>query len=155
MKTAGRRAVSSPQQVPPWLQEDIRQFQQAQQNLQVVLAQKQQLEMERIESERALEELAAAGDDQAVYKLAGMVMIGSSRQKMTEEIEERKALASTRAQVLAKQEERLKASIKEKEEKIRSMLQGGGQPPPGAGRPAPGGMQPPPPPPPPAAAPGG
>lgn len=132
------------------MQDEIRQYQQAQQNLQVILAQKQQLDLERVESEKALEELRAAGDDRPVYKQAGMVLIGSSRPKLIEEIEERKALAATRAQVLAKQEERLKASVKEKEEKIRSMLQGGGQA--AAARPAPGGIQPPPPPPPPSAA---
>lgn len=142
MKTAGRRAVSSPQQVPPWMQDEIRQYQQAQQNLQVILAQKQQLDLERVESEKALEELRTAGDDRPVYKQVGMVLIGSSRPKLIEEIEERKALAVTRAQVLAKQEERLKASVKEKEEKIRSMLQGGGQA--AAARPAPGGVPPPP-----------
>ena len=142
MKTAGRRAVSSPPQVPPWMQDEIRQYQQAQQNLQVILAQKQQLDLERVESEKALEELRTAGDDRPVYKQVGMVLIGSSRPKLIEEIEERKALAVTRAQVLAKQEERLKASVKEKEEKIRSMLQGGGQA--AAARPAPGGVPPPP-----------
>ena len=142
MKTAGRRAVSSPQQVPPWMQDEIRQYQQAQQNLQVILAQKQQLDLERVESEKALEELRTAGDDRPVYKQVGMVLIGSSRPKLIEEIEERKALAVTRAQVLAKQEERLKASVKEKEEKIRSMLQGGGQA--AAARPAPGSVPPPP-----------
>lgn len=142
MKTAGRRAVSSPQQVPPWMQDEIRQYQQAQQNLQVILAQKQQLDLERVESEKALEELRTAGDDRPVYKQVGMVLIGSSRPKLIEEIEERKALAVTRAQVIAKQEERLKASVKEKEEKIRSMLQGGGQA--AAARPAPGGVPPPP-----------
>lgn len=142
MKTGARRAVSSHQQVPPWMQDEIRQYQQAQQNLQVILAQKQQLDLERVESEKALEELRTAGDDRPVYKQVGMVLIGSSRPKLIEEIEERKALAVTRAQVLAKQEERLKASVKEKEEKIRSMLQGGGQA--AAARPAPGGVPPPP-----------
>lgn len=142
MKTAARRGVSSPQQVPPWLQEHIQQYQQAQQNLQVILVQKQQLDMERIESEKALEELRAADDERPVYKHAGMILIKSSRSALLEEIEERKALAATRAQVLEKQESRLKDAIREKEAQIKSMMQGG--PAAGAAPPAPAGAAPPP-----------
>lgn len=139
MKTAGRRGVSSPQQVPPWLQEHIQQYQQAQQNLQVILVQKQQLDMERIESEKALEELKAADDERPVYKHAGMILIKSSRSALLEEIEERKALAATRSQVLTKQESRLKDAIREKEAQIKSMMQGG----PAAGAAQPGAAPPP------------
>ena len=142
MKTAARRGVSSPQQVPPWLQEHIQQYQQAQQNLQVILVQKQQLDMERIESEKALEELRAADDERPVYKHAGMILIKSSRSALLEEIEERKALAATRAQVLEKQESRLKDAIREKEAQIKSMMQGG--PAAGAAPPVPAGAAPPP-----------
>jgi len=63
--------MSSGQQIPPWLQEQLAKMQQAQQNLQSILAQKQQLEMEKMESEKALEELKKADDDDTVYKHAG------------------------------------------------------------------------------------
>ena len=49
--------MSSGQQMPPWLQEQIAKMQQSQQNLQSILMQKQQVEMENVESDRALEEL--------------------------------------------------------------------------------------------------
>ena len=39
--------MSSNQQIPPWLQEQIAKLQQTQQNLQTILAQKQQLELDR------------------------------------------------------------------------------------------------------------
>lgn len=144
MKTAGSRGVSGVQQVPPWLQEHIQQLQQAQQNLQVIAMQKQQLDMERIESEKALDELKAADDERPVYKHAGTILIRSTRSAMIDEIEERKTLAATRAQVLAKQEARLKETLKEKEAQIQSMIQGGR---------AAGGVPPAPPSPPPAAPP--
>ena len=47
--------MSSGQQMPPWLQEQITKMQQTQQNLQSILAQKQQVDMDTTESERALE----------------------------------------------------------------------------------------------------
>ena len=49
--------MSSGQQIPPWLQEQLQKMQQAQQSLQSILLQKQQLEMEQIDSDKALEEL--------------------------------------------------------------------------------------------------
>ena len=42
--------MSSGQQMPPWLQEQIGKMQQSQQNLQSILAQKQQVEMENTDN---------------------------------------------------------------------------------------------------------
>lgn len=49
--------MSSGQQIPPWLQEQIMKMQQSQQSLQSIHMQKQQLGMELAESDKALEEL--------------------------------------------------------------------------------------------------
>ena len=61
--------MSAGQQMPPWLQEQIGKMQQSQQNLQSILMQKQQVEMENTESDRALEELKKASDDDQVFKI--------------------------------------------------------------------------------------
>ena len=42
--------MSSGQQIPPWLQEQLAKMQQSQQNLQSIMAQKQQLEIEQLET---------------------------------------------------------------------------------------------------------
>ncbi|MBM3894876.1 MAG: prefoldin subunit beta [Thaumarchaeota archaeon] len=114
--------MSSGQQIPPWLQEQLAKLQQAQQNLQAILAQKQQLELDQHESNKALEELKKAGDDESVYKFVGSIMIKSTKKALVDEIEERNELAKTRATVLAKQEERIKQSITEQETKINEMI---------------------------------
>lgn len=119
--------MSSGQQIPPWLQEQIMRLQQSQQNLQSVMAQKQQLNMESVESERALEELKKIADNESVYKHAGAILIKSTKAALIAELEERKELTNTRTAVLAKQEARLKESIKEQETKINEMIKGGGQ----------------------------
>jgi len=49
--------MSSGQQIPPWLQEQIMKMQQSQQSLQSIHMQTQQLGMELAESDKALEEL--------------------------------------------------------------------------------------------------
>ncbi len=114
--------MSSGQQIPPWLQEQLQKMQQAQQSLQSILLQKQQLDMEQIDSDKALEELKKASDDESVYKHAGSILIKSTKNDLIAELEERKELSKTRSTVLTKQEVRVKESIKEQESKINEMI---------------------------------
>ena len=115
---------SGEQQIPPWLQEQVGRLQQLQQNLQSIMGQKQHLEMEQLETERALEILKKAGDNDAVYKNAGSILIKSTKATLIAELEEKKELANTRITVLSKQEIRVKENLKEAETKIKEMLRG-------------------------------
>ena len=114
--------MSAGQQRPPWLQEQIGKMQQSQQNLQSILMQKQQVEMENAESDRALEELKKAADGDQVFKYAGSILIKSDKKSLIDELEEKKELSKTKTTVLGKQEERLKTSLQEQEQKIQEML---------------------------------
>ncbi|MBI3842794.1 MAG: prefoldin subunit beta [Thaumarchaeota archaeon] len=116
--------MSSNQQIPPWLQEQVARLQQLQQNLQAIMAQKQHLEMEQLETERALEVLKKASDNDTVFKNAGSILIKSTRQSLISELEEKKELSNTRITVLSKQEVRIKENLKEAEAKIKEMLRG-------------------------------
>ena len=116
--------MSSNPQIPPMVQEQLAQFQQTQQNFQSILMQKQQLESQKLETEKALEELKKAGDDEAVFKHAGTIMIKSNKKDLLEELEEQIELAKTKASLLAKQEERLKVTLQEQETKIQEMMKG-------------------------------
>jgi prefoldin beta subunit len=115
---------SGSQQIPPWLQEQVGRLQQLQQNLQSVMGQKQHLEMENLETERALEVLKKANDSDAVYKSAGSILIKSIKANLIADLEEKKELSNTRVTVLSKQEARIKENLKEIEEKIKTMLHG-------------------------------
>jgi prefoldin beta subunit len=77
-----------------------------------------------MESDRALEELKKAADGDAIYKHAGSILIKSTKAALIAELEEKKELSNTRTAVLAKQETRLKESIKEQETKINEMIRG-------------------------------
>ncbi len=112
------------QQIPPWLQEQLGRLQQAQQSLQSLLAQKQHLEMEQLETEKALEELKKASDDDVVFKHAGSILIKSTKENLIAELEEKKELSKTRSSVLTKQEVRVKENLKELETKINEMVRG-------------------------------
>ena len=115
--------MSSNQQIPPMVQEQLAKLQQTQQNFQSIQMQKQQLESEKLETEKALEELKKASDDELVFKHAGTIMIKSNKKDLIEELEEQAELAKTKASILVKQEERLKTTLKEQETKIQAMIQ--------------------------------
>ena len=112
-------------QMPPWLQEQLMKLQQSQQNLQSIMTQKQHLEMEKAETEKALEELKKIADGDAVFKHAGTVLIKSTKKELIDELEEKQEMAKTRVIVLGKQETRVKESLKEQESKITEMMKGG------------------------------
>ena len=114
--------MSSNPQIPPLVQEHLARLQQTQQNLQSIMMQKQQLESEKLETEKALEELKKASDDESVFKHAGTIMIKSNKKDLIDELEEHIELAKTKASLLVKQEERLKIALKEQETKIQEIM---------------------------------
>ncbi len=114
--------MSSNQQIPPLVQEQLGKLQQTQQNFQSIQMQKQQLESEKHETEKALEELKKANDDESVFKHAGTIMIKSNKKDLIDELEEQIELAKTKASLLVKQEERLKTALKEQETKIQELM---------------------------------
>ena len=114
--------MSSNPQIPPVVQEQLARLQQTQQNLQSIMMQKQQLESEKLETEKALEGLKKASDDESVFKHAGTIMIKSNKKDLIDELEEQIELAKTKASLLVKQEERLKTALKEQETKIQELM---------------------------------
>jgi prefoldin beta subunit len=119
----------SEQEIPPWLREQLTRLQQLQQNLQAILMQKQQLEAESVEIEKATEELKKSEQDEVVYKSVGPLLIRTKKDDTLKELDEKKDLSNTRLVVLGKQETRVKENLKEVENKINEMIRmGQGQP---------------------------
>jgi prefoldin beta subunit len=112
----------SEQELPPWLREQLSRLQQLQQNLQAIMMQKQQVELEIVETDRALEELRKLEGDNPVYKGAGPLLIKANKDDVLKELEEKKELSNTRLTVLGKQETRVKDNLKEVENKINTMI---------------------------------
>jgi len=108
--------------LPPQVQERLLRFQQLQQTLQSVLAQKQQVELELTEIEQALSELQKVADDAVIYKAIGSLLVKTDKAKVTADLNERKELLNMRASVLGKQEERLRSQMKELQAKLQQDL---------------------------------
>ena len=117
--------------LPPNVQERLLRLQQLQQTLQSIMAQKQQVEMEKNEVDQTLAELAKTADDAVIYKAVGSLLVKAEKAKVTEDLNERKSLLETRSTVIARQEERVKAQVKEAQTKLQedlSPVAGQGQP---------------------------
>ena len=86
------------------------------------MTQKQQLEIEQSETDKAIIELEKVTDQTPVYKSVGSLLIKSERQNLLTELKERKELLGTRVTVLGRQEERTRERMKELQEKLQEKL---------------------------------
>lgn len=98
------------------IEKKIQELQIIEQNLQNTLMQKQAFQMELNETENASSELVKAKDD--VYKIAGQIMIKSSKESLIKELEEKKHLLSLRLKAIEKQE----SPLSEKASKLREEI---------------------------------
>jgi prefoldin beta subunit len=105
--------------LPPNVQERLLRLQQLQQTLQSILAQKQQVEMEKSEVEQTLIEMAKTADDAILYKSIGSLLVKSDKAKISADLSERKELLVTRNAVIAKQEERIRSQVKDTQTKLQ------------------------------------
>ena len=108
--------------LPPNVQERLLRLQQLQQTLQSILAQKQQVEMEKTEVDQTIAELIKTADDVVVYKAIGSLLVKADKAKINEELAERKSLLDTRSTVMARQEERIRSQVKEAQTKLQEDL---------------------------------
>jgi prefoldin beta subunit len=95
------------------------------------MQQKQQVDMEKNEVEQTLAELAKTADDAVIYNSVGSLLVKTEKAKVLENLNERKSLLDTRSTVINRQEERIKAQVKESQTKLQedlSPVSGQGQP---------------------------
>ena len=108
--------------VPPQLQEQLQRLQQLQQTLQAVVTQRQQLELENSEIDRALGELEKLPEEAPVYKSIGSILVKTSKTKVVTDLQERKTLYTTRVSILQRQQTRADERIKELQQSIQARL---------------------------------
>jgi prefoldin beta subunit len=100
------------------VQQLIVQAQSYQQQLQMVESQKEALNMQLMESAKALEELSKPGEGD-VYKITGPVLVKVSRAEAKKDIESRKELAMVRLKSMEKSEAAVKGKLEELKEKLQ------------------------------------
>ncbi len=75
--------------LPPEAQQTIAQLQTFQQQLQATLVQKETLAVQKIEIEKALEELEKTEEEENVYKIVGPVLVKTKKEKLVNELKEK------------------------------------------------------------------
>lgn len=98
----------------------IKELQVLEQNLQSILMQKQAFQLELNEVENATEELIKSSEE--VYKIVGNIMLKYSRQKLIEELKQKKDLISLRLKSLDNQEEKITENTNNLRKKVLSKL---------------------------------
>ena len=104
--------------LPPHIQSEIARLQQMQEQLQLIVARRQQWENELREIENAISELEKAPDDVQVYKVAGPILIASTKEKALQDLRERKEIVELHIKTLSRQESLLRKQIEELSRKV-------------------------------------
>lgn len=108
--------------LPPQIEQQIRQLQQFEVQLQNILTQKQQLQLELGDIETALKYLQEAKDDVKLFKSVGSLLIEGTKEKVMNELKEKRDLIDLRLKTLQKQEEKIRSRIEELRSSIKGLL---------------------------------
>ncbi|MDD5959266.1 prefoldin subunit beta [Methanobrevibacter wolinii] len=110
--------------IPQNVQEQLNQFQNLQQQAQAVALQKQNLDIQVNEAERALAELEKTDSDTEVFKSAGSLLIKADRDEVYEETKENLETLKIRQKTMDRQEERVMKKLQEMQTSIQSAMKG-------------------------------
>jgi prefoldin beta subunit len=114
--------MSGIDQLPPQVQERLQRLQNLQNTLQQLLVQRQRIEMEQMESDKAMETLKTVTSDSKVYKSVGAVLVEKPRDDVVKELEERKEFLDMRLKVIVKQEEKTREKMTGIQETLQKEL---------------------------------
>jgi len=113
--------------IPPKVQNQIAQFQQLTQQIQMVATQKIQLEAQVKELERTVQELEKTTDDSAVFRNVGSLLIQvKDRAGLIAELKEQKETAEVRVKTLDRQDKHLRERHQNLQQQITQALQAAG-----------------------------
>lgn len=112
-------------ELSPQLQNQIAQYQQLQNQLQVLAAQRVQLEAKLREVEGTLEELNKLSGDTPIYKSIGMLLVRQDdRETLKKELDDHRETLTIRVKSLQKQEKALGERYEDLAAKIQAALGG-------------------------------
>jgi len=109
-------------QLPPNVQEKLSRLQQLQNTMQQLVAQKQRLELEMNESERALKTLEDVTPDSKVYKSSGAILVEKNKDDVVKELKDRREYLEMRSKVLEKQEKNTRERLTSLQESLQKEL---------------------------------
>jgi prefoldin beta subunit len=120
-------------EISPQLQNKIAQFQQMQQQIQMLSSQKFQLEAQLRDTERAIEELAKAPAEAPIFKSVGSLMVrAENKESIEKELAEKKETIDIRIKALDRQEKHMMEKFQSLQQELSAALSAGKQEPGGS-----------------------
>ncbi|AFN03144.1 prefoldin subunit beta [Pyrococcus furiosus DSM 3638] len=110
------------QNIPPQVQAMLGQLESYQQQLQLVIQQKQKVQADLNEAKKALEEIEKLTDDAVIYKTVGTLIVKTTKEKALQELKEKVETLEVRLNALNRQEQKINEKIKELTQKIQAAL---------------------------------
>lgn len=109
-------------ELPPQVQNQLRQLQILQQQLETLMQQKLQIDIMIKDAENALEELSKMEENLAVYKNVGNLIIRADKDKLIKELQDSKETLAIRRKNIESQENKLKEKMEELQNKLQEAL---------------------------------
>lgn len=117
--------MSAPGALPPAIQNQLAQLQELQNQAQIVVQQRQQLELQVRELERTLEELARVEKDAPLYKSVGNLFVrASDREGIERDLTDQKETMTVRLESAKRQETRLRERLTALQTELQAALGG-------------------------------
>ena len=104
------------------LSKDLIEYENLEKQLEVLLIQKHQLQIQLNEINHALEQLGKASGD--VYRTVGSIILHTTKEEAQKDLEERKELIDVKVAAIAKQEEKLRATVMETQKSLQERMKG-------------------------------
>jgi len=114
--------VSRVNQLPPDIQERLARLQQLQSTLQSLVLQRQRLDLEQRETERALKTLEGVSPGTKVYKSVGAILVERDKDEVVSELSDRKEFLEMRSKVLSKQEDKTRERLNSLQKRLQKEL---------------------------------
>lgn len=112
-------------QLPPQIQNQLAQLQELQQQAQVVVSQRSQLDVQVREIERTLEELAKVAADAPLYRSVGSLLVRvKDRDSLVTELTDQKETLTVRLESAKRQETRLRERVTALQTELQAALGG-------------------------------
>lgn len=108
------------EEAPIDLNKNLMEYENMEKQLEVVLIQKHQLQIQLNEVKHALEELKKAKGE--VYRSVGSIIISTTKEEAESDLKERQELIDVKLNAMAKQEEKLRATVMEAQKKLQERL---------------------------------
>ena len=111
--------------LPPQVQNQLQQLQQFQQQFEMVVQQRLQIDIKLKETQNAIDEINKIDDSTPIYKGVGNLIVKTGKEEVIKELQEEKETLEIRKKALETQEKRLKEKIEELQNKVQEALKGG------------------------------